>query len=180
MARSRRQAAAPETGGLADILSSVSKIYTEVEPMGAGVWIPDEGTYEAVRCGFKEEVRQADDDSNYGWFRVGLRITSGDEKVRGRETGIVFNTLANDKGERYGLRKLKGLTSVLNEGEEVNDLASAVKYIRDCCEAETPVQFEVDSYTGRDGKPRKGVQIREALLDTEPAEAAEPAAAVPA
>lgn len=161
MAKQRRERA-PETGGLAGILSQVGEAYKAAEPWGGGVWIPDEGVYEAVMCNFKEEERMSDDQQPYGWFRVGLLITSGDEKVRERETGVVFNTLPNKEGTFTGLRKLKGLGSLLNEGEAIEDLTSTIALIRRCCEEETPVQFEVDSWVYND-KTKKGVQITELL-----------------
>ncbi len=179
MARQRRAVAAAETTGLGGILASVGKAYADGEAWGGGTYIPAEGTYEAIMCNFMEEERTTDSGDPYAWFRVGLKITSGDAKVRGRETGVVFNTIPNAKGEHIGLRKLKGLTSVLNDGTAVDDLPNAVKYLRDCCEGETAVVFEVDSYMGvRDKKLHKTVEIIEeigdAATDEEPEESEEP------
>lgn len=167
MAKQRKAKRKGPTGGLADILKQASTAYADAEPMGVGFFVPDVGRYKAHLSDFATEKREAREGGDDYLF-IRLTCTLDEDPYDGRETSIVFNSLITGQSKKtkdiWSLKKFKGLSSILNEGEAIEDLESAIDFVKSCAEEQVPIILEVSEYEGNDGNMRRSAGVAEVDL----------------
>jgi len=167
MAKMRKAKRKGPTGGLADILKQASTAYADAEPMGVAPFIPEVGKYKAHLSDFATEQRESR-EGGPDYLFIRLTCTLDEEPYDGRETSITFNSLVTGQAKKdkdiWSLKRFKGLSSVLNEGEAIEDLESAIDFVKSCAEEQVPVILVIDEYTARDGSQRRSANIAEVDL----------------
>jgi len=151
------------SGGLASLLEQCRKAYADAEPMGVAPFVPAVGTYKAHLSGFTTEEREARDGSDY--MHIRLQVTIDEEPYNERETAVTFHSLVTGQSKKtkdnWGLKRFKGLSAVLNEGEPIEDWESSLDFVKSCAEEMTPVILVVDEYEAADGSVRRNASISE-------------------
>jgi len=140
-----------ETPELAGLLATANEAYTKAEAMDGRSWVPPiEGRWRAQLSSFTYESRDGrnPEDPNYLLMRLGVTLLegglkdgTGDEFI-GRECFIYFDDRETGQGknkDHWQLKKLKGLTATLNEGDAIPDLPSTLQFM----EAVVTDQMEV-------------------------------------
>ena len=152
------------TGQLADILAQSREAFANADPMGVAPFVPEVGTYKAHLCGFAADTREARDGAgDYLSIRVTVAVDSS--PYNGRECNVTFNSLTTGQSKKtqdiWSLKRFKGLTAILNEGDPIEDLESAIDYVQSCCDDQVPVVLSVDEFQLASGKMRRGANISE-------------------
>lgn len=144
------EATQAETPELAALLTQANQAYSKAEGIGGRAWAPPvAGRWKSHLSSFTYESRETrDKKGTYLGMRLGVTIDEGGlpdgrgDEFRGRECFIYFDDLQTGSGTNkdfWGLRRLKGLTAILNEDESIDDLASSIQFM----EAVVTDQMEV-------------------------------------
>ncbi len=151
------------TGQLADILNQSREAFANADPMGVSPFVPDCGTYKAHLSGFSAETRESRDGGDYVFIRITVCVDQA--PYDGRDTNVTFNTLITGQTKKtkdiWSLKKFKGLTAILNEGDAIEDLESAIDYVESCCDDQVPIILFVDEYKLASGAMRRSNNITE-------------------
>ena len=172
MAKKRKAGRPRVPRTIGQLLESMQDIYEKAEVRAGGVILP-KGVYPARLTTFASEVRQTDDGTPFGSFRVGFTVTEG--AYDGQEAFMFYNTLAKEgnRGKFYpGISGLKTMAAAL-AGEPPETLAEAADLI-EAATVDNPQAVTLRSAPRKtENAEFQNLQITSVDSDDEPTEASD-------